>query len=1100
MLVTTRSTKQLELFNIQRTCVYDGPGIRTTIFFQGCNLRCSWCQNPEGKSFHGTPGSDCNYSIEDILDTIRRDRDYYGATGGGVTLSGGEPFLQDPETLLHLVQLIKDEHMKVTVETTLHAPWKNISKIAPHVDLFLVDLKIVGDDELHRKYTGHASSLIHENIKKLLALNAKIKFRMVMVPGFTDGEQNIQAISNFLKTIGYDSIELLKYHNLYEEKARRLGLDVIPLHITPEQSLASLKKGVDLFRHHGIKVENAELDFTVPKATFTQRVKEIQKAIRESPRAMCMEACKLKTQYYQKHGFKKPTPIHRAERLSYVLEHKKVVIYPEELLVGNFTSKRVAGQVWEELYGILDIMYIFNINRQKPVAFECSFDDRLYFYTRVFPFWYNHSLIHKTFPRLWDFIENITRISEMNAGFNNNGAAIAHFIENFERILTLGTSGIIAEIKAMKNAKPGNNQDFYDGAIIALEGLERWARRYADALSDLSKTEKDPVRREELAEMAKICQHVPKHPARTFHEALQSMLFFHIALCIESYENAISFGRLDQILYPYYKKDKDAGIITYNEAKELISLFILKMDEDIFVNDGNSILGVYQNFETLSIDQTVTFGGVGKDGKDATNDITYMLVDACELQPLAVDMTARIHEDSPDRYLERLAEVYLSGCPQPKLNSDAVYIESILKHYPTTLENARNYSIVGCVEPVASDDHFGNTDCANMNLALPFLQALKGHAHDLWHYNGLDRLSVLILHLIKNVFTEKNGAFSRAIVSICDKQLARRDAKRGLFTYDPPSSMDELLARFQVRLNQLARSVLKDHQAIEKALCENFTTPLSSSLFKGCIERGKDVYEGGTTFNSSGIQAIAVTDVADSLHAINEVVFKTKQYPLHDVIKAIDGNFQGGYYKKIRAALLAVPKFGDDSSHEATEWVNRVLQIYNNALESVDGCPRNGRYSAGYYALNVANRYGQNTPALPSGRVKGVPLANSVTPHYGMKQADLLSSLNSIAGVNFVDHAENGTTVTFTIDSSLFQGVDGVKNLASIFKTFLTKGGMQLQPNVVNREILLDAYHHPEKHKYLMVRIAGYCAYFNELSDELKLSIINRTCYSYNTS
>jgi formate C-acetyltransferase len=146
--------------------------------------------------------------------------------------------------------------------------------------------------------------------------------------------------------------------------------------------------------------------------------------------------------------------------------------------------------------------------------------------------------------------------------------------------------------------------------------------------------------------------------------------------------------------------------------------------------------------------------------------------------------------------------------------------------------------------------------------------------------------------------------------------------------------------------------------------------------------------------------------------------------------------------------------------------------------------------------LNIANRYGRKTQALPSGRLKGVPLANSIIPHYGMEQADLLSSLNSIANVNFTEHAENGTTVTFTIDSALFQGADGVKNLANIFKTFLTTGGMQLQPNVVSREILLDAYKNPEKHQYLMVRIAGYCAYFNELSDEMKLSIINRTCYS----
>jgi formate C-acetyltransferase len=241
---------------------------------------------------------------------------------------------------------------------------------------------------------------------------------------------------------------------------------------------------------------------------------------------------------------------------------------------------------------------------------------------------------------------------------------------------------------------------------------------------------------------------------------------------------------------------------------------------------------------------------------------------------------------------------------------------------------------------------------------------------------------------------------------------------------------------------------------------------------------------------------VGVTDVADSLHAINEVAFKSNRYTITDIINAMEENFEGERNQEIRAALLAVPKFGDDSSPEAAGWMNRTLLMYNNALESVESCPRNGRYSAGYYALNVGTRYGKNTPALPSGRLAGTPLANSLTPHYGMEKSDLLSSLNAIAELDFVEYAENGTTVTFTIDSALFQGKDGAKNLASIFKTFLTTGGMQFQPNVINRKILLDAYENPEKYPDLLVRIAGYCAYFNELSDELKQVIINRTCYS----
>lgn len=186
----------------------------------------------------------------------------------------------------------------------------------------------------------------------------------------------------------------------------------------------------------------------------------IQNAIRESKRALCIEVSKLKTKYYRENGFKKPTPIHRAERLAYVLDNKTIKAYPEELLVGNFTAKRVAGQVWEEHYGILDISFLYKINRQKPVAFECSRKDRWYFYTRIFPFWLKRSLLRKVNKKLSEFMIMIARSSEMVAGFNNNMAAIAHFIVNFDRMLQLGTTGIIKEIELAKKEHPKTIKPF----------------------------------------------------------------------------------------------------------------------------------------------------------------------------------------------------------------------------------------------------------------------------------------------------------------------------------------------------------------------------------------------------------------------------------------------------------------------------------------------------------------------------------------------------------------------------------------------------------------------------------------------------------------
>ncbi|GAB4323103.1 MAG: hypothetical protein Kow0069_28090 [Promethearchaeota archaeon] len=1094
--VTTSSQLLLRVFNVQRSCVHDGPGLRTTIFFQGCELRCAWCQNPEGQAIRGGPWTK-RESIEDLLAVVRRDAQYLTATGGGVTLSGGEPLLQDPEALVELLGALADEGIKVAVETSLQAPWGTVERVAPLVDLFLVDLKVVGDEATHRRLTGKSDVLVRENVAKLLESGARVKFRMVVVPGHNDADERVRAAADYLRSLGHNSLELLQFHDVYEEKLPRFGLSRPSLGIKPDVARAAVEAAVAKFAERGVTAELVDAQDPRRPNQFTDRVLRVREDIRRAGRALCFEAARLKTQYYRKHGFDAPTHVHRAGRLAHMLRHKSLHVYPGELLVGTFTSKRVAGQLWEEYYGTLNVLFLYKLNFQKPIPFQCTLKERLHFYARIFPFWTNRCLYHRVNRTLRDFLAAIARNSELKVGFNNNMAAIAHFVVNFKRLLELGTTGIKREL-AEGAARNPQRADFYLGATIALEGLEEYAARYADYLERLASEEADEVRRLELEQMAGVCRRVPKHPARTFHEALQAIVFLQVALCLESYENAISFGRLDQVLQPYYEADVKAGRITYQKAKELLCLFVLKMDECVFVNDGESFLALSKMFETISTDQAVTFGGVDSEGNDATNDVTLMLVEACELQPLSLDFGARVHAGSPPEYLEKIAQVYLNGVPVPQLFSDDVYVDAILRHYPVSVEQARNYAIVGCVEPNASDDHFGNTDCANVNLAVPLLQALKGHDQDPWNHPLVDQVLLIVTNFVKWFarWIMKDRWPAKRLVRVCNALRIRRNAKRGFYQYDPPATMEELLDRFQERLNHVTRQVLSEHQRIEGVLRAHFTTPLASSLFPGCVESGKDLYEGGASINSSGIQAVGVTDVADSLHAIEEVVFKRRLFTMEEVLRATAANFRGKRYQRVREALLAVPKFGDDSSTRASWWVTRVMAAWNEALDSVPNCPRGGRYSAGYYALNVANRYGRKTPALPSGRKFGVPLANSITPHYGMRQADLLSALNSMAKVNFAEHAENGATATLTIDSAMFRGPDGPKKLAALFRTYLTSGGMQLQPNVIDRRVLLEAYEHPEKHPYLLVRIAGYCAYFHELSDEMKRTIINRTCYS----
>lgn len=1082
---------RLAVLNIQRTCVHDGPGVRTTVFLRGCPLRCQWCHNPEARAFASPTDAESHRAVADILAVVARDRDYYARTHGGITLSGGEPLAQAPAALLALLRAAKADGLHVAVETAGDVPWRVFETVRPFVDHYLFDLKVVGDPALHRRLTGRPGRRITANLRRLAATGADVQVRMCVVPGCNDTPENFRATAELLRAIDRDDIELMRVFDVHRVKARALGLPTPTLDIGPARSLAALREAKLAFDALGIRVHTSALDGAVQPVTFTPRIQALKKDIRDAGYAVCIESAELKTEYCRRRRGDDPLPVRRAGMLRHLLNRKKVQVYPNELLVGNFTSKRVAGNVWVEYFGAMAVLNLWNIDRQTPVAFQCSPAEKTRFYTRIAPYWLPRSLYAKVFPRTRDLLGIMLRVVEKRPGFNNNMAGIAHFIVNCERWVRLGTAGIAAEADAMRAKHPDNA--FYDGVLLALKAVDEFAARYADRLRKMVDAESDPRRRAELAEMAAVCDRVPHHPATTFHEALQSILFLQIALCTESFENAISLGRLDQVLDPFYRADVAAGRIDREAARELVACFVLKLDEVIFVNDGDRLFQLGKLFESLSPVETVTVGGTDRDGRDATNDVTYMILDACELRPIGINMAARIHRDSPPEYVERIARVYLSGSPMPALYNDEVYVPALRRQYGNPLPDARNYGIVGCVEPVASDDHFANTDAANVNVVLPFLQALEGDERPLWKWGDLGTLDRRIADAVGAGLRRLEGAGPvRDRLATALRHVHRRlpgTPRR------PPRSMDELMTRFDQRLRAVVRDILADQQRIETALGENLPTPLASSLYTGCMASGRDAYDGGTRYNTSGIQAVGVTDVADSLAAIDELVFRQRRYTLAEVLAALEADFQGKPHERLHRDLLAVPKFGDDAAPDAAAWMNRVLGLYVDALRDTPHPHRNGRFVAGYYGLNVNRIYGMKTPALPSGRRRGEPLANSLCPHFGMRMVDLTSSLNAVARVDFARYAPNGTTLTPTIDTGLFPGDDGPRNLAGLIRGFFDAGGMQFQPNLVSRDLLLDAYENPGKHKDLVVRIAGYCAYFDDLSDELKREIINRSYY-----
>jgi len=537
-----RDTARLTVLNIQRTCVHDGPGIRTTVFFRGCPLRCTWCQNPEAQPFVSPSSPDSSSSVSEILSAVKKDSAYYRTTHGGLTLSGGEPLAQNRAALLSFLGAAKREDLHVTVETAGDVPWSAFESCSPHVDLFLFDLKVVGDEALHEKLTGARGRRVEENLRRLVAAGANLRVRMCIVPDHNNSVANLQATAALLKSIDHPTIELMRYYNLHEKKALRLkisGLQLAqePLRISAERSARALQTAKDTFTSLGIEVFTNASDVPRRKATFTQQVHRIQRDIRDFGYHVCLESAKLKTTYHKKHGFIEPLAVRRANLLRYLLNNKQVTVYPGELLVGNFTSKRVGGSVWVEYFASGMVITLWNIDRQKPIKFTCSLSDKLLFYTQLAPFWASSGLLVKAFPSAAELGKFVARTVEKRCGFNNNVAGIAHYIVNCERLLRLGTIGIAQEARDQREDRPDTG--FYDGVLIALKGLEEFADRYAAHLRAMAQKESDARRRGELEHMAQICAHVPRNPARTFHEALQAILLLQIALCTESFENAI---------------------------------------------------------------------------------------------------------------------------------------------------------------------------------------------------------------------------------------------------------------------------------------------------------------------------------------------------------------------------------------------------------------------------------------------------------------------------------------------------------------------------------------------------------------------------------
>jgi formate C-acetyltransferase len=776
------------------------------------------------------------------------------------------------------------------------------------------------------------------------------------------------------------------------------------------------------------------------------RVARLQAALHSATPTICPERALLYTEAFRRWaGPNEHVPLRKAAALAGVLAGKTVRIFPDELLVGNFTSHRVGGLIAPETHGIVSLVELPSFPARKTDPLQIAPED-MRALRRLIPYWATRWLAYQTYRsplRKARFLFESLRARDWII-FELGG--VGHLAPDYARLIRQGTDGIGAEVRQrMAKCEAGSEAHVtYQAVLTVLEALAELGERYAEEAARLAKAEQDSRRREELEQIARICRRVPRYGARTFHEALQALLLAHIAIVNEGLEVSICPGRMDQYLFPYYVEDLESGRTTRERAKELLSCFCIKLCETVPVlgsvaNDANGGLPSYQ---------TVVIGGVDRDGNDAVNELSYVLLEVTdELRLREPNFHARLHDGSPEDYVERIYGALANGANSPALYNDDLIVPTLVT-YGHSLEDARDYAPIGCVEPTCQGKSFASTDAVVFN-------------------------TPAVLELALN---EGKRFGSRRRVGAKTMPVSRMTA------------MQDVVDAFRMQLRHRLSKMVADLKAVERANAEHHPTPLTSALIEGCIERGRDVTRGGARYNRSGIQCVGATDVGDSLYAIDQLVFRDRNVSLAELVQALKENLGD---EVLRARLKNMLGFGNDDAH-ADQWTVFVAHEFGEQVEALGENTRGGPYVAGLYSVTSHVFFGRKTGALPNGRRQGEPFVSGIAPANGRDRRGPTAILNSM---NRLDYSRfpNGINFNIRFQAGLFRGAEGRNAMRALMDVYFARGGMQAQFNILDADMLRRARRAPEQFPNLLVRVSGYSAYFTDLSEAMQDEIISRT-------
>jgi formate C-acetyltransferase len=632
----------------------------------------------------------------------------------------------------------------------------------------------------------------------------------------------------------------------------------------------------------------------------------------------------------------------------------------------------------------------------------------------------------------------------------NCGAIPGHLIPDYPRILRFGWRTIQAEADEIVNdpSSTAQQRDLARAVSICADGVRVFAARYAALAEQLAAQETNPARQAELTEIAEICHRVPWEPAQTFPEALQSFWFTHMLLLVaESYPGpGVSPGRVDQYLHPYFQADIEAERLTPDQAKEWLHCLWIKHN---YVYDFQGWVGTNQGINA-SFGQLVTLGGMDENGEDASNDLTYLMLDVIqEMNLLEPKPNVRVHAGTPDRLLDRLVEMVAETQGSPFLiNFDENSIAG-LRWQGLPEDKLWDYAPVGCLENTLQGcDRSGTVDI-NLNIA----KAVE-----------------LTLH---------------------DGRNAESGEQVGPRTGDPRTfiTFDQFFTAFKTQLKTIMELLITANNIADAGRARFGPTPYVSALVEGCLESGKDITAGGALYNFITIEGIALATAADSLTAIKKLVYDEGSVEMDQLLQALDNNFEG--YESLRRTLInKAPKYGNDDP-EADEIARQISQFWTReAFEYVT--PETGkRYRGGYLSWNYWIAYAPTTAATPDGRKRGQYLSNGVCPVNGVDRLGPTAVVKSVGKLG-METVPNGSSHTMSFSPSLLQSQENRQKLGGLLRAYNQVGGTCLQVNVVSPETLQAAQKDPSAYSNLLVRVTGYNAYFVTLGKEIQDEIIAR--------